>query len=232
MAGHPRVKPPQSPHDKNDDLFSLYSRPSIQNSPDWPSVKLHSPGPSVRTLNQSNGGTFRDDISSLANVSSKGLDPSVRSSVFTANMSTSPSSGHRRPSASGGSSRGKYQHPSSKKSGESETGRRRSGGSTRSSPSIRADKRPSQPGSRPGLPPLILSSCKSTIGSTVFQDDSSYHGTSLLIDNVNEDLSRQSVFTDTVLVPPFQSTPNGDVEGRSNHSSKGHQRVSTDITAM
>jgi hypothetical protein len=107
MAGYSRVKPPQSPPDNNDDLSSLYSRPSIQNSPHWPSVNLHSPGPSVRTLNQSDGGTYRDDISSLANFSSKDIDPSDRGSVFTANMSASPSSS--RPSTPSGSFRGQYQ---------------------------------------------------------------------------------------------------------------------------
>lgn len=226
MAGYSRVKPPQSPHDNNGDMSSLYSRPSIQNSPDWPSVKLHSPGPSVRTLNQSDGELYRDDISSLANFSTKGLDPSVRGSVFTANMSTSPSSSRRRPSAPSGSSREQYQHLSLEKSEES--GRRRSGGSTQSFTSIRAYKRPYQP----GLPPLVFSSRKSTIGSIVFQDNSSYHGASLLIDNVNEDLPRQSACTDIVPVPPLQSTPNGDVENRNKYSSEGYRRVSTNVTAM
>ena len=91
MAGYSRVKPPQRTHDNNDDLSSHYSRPSIQNSPDWPSIELRSPGPSVLTLNQSDGGTYRDDLSSLANVSSNGLDPSVRSSASTANMSLTSS---------------------------------------------------------------------------------------------------------------------------------------------
>jgi hypothetical protein len=218
MAGYSRVKPPQSPHNNNDDLSSLYSRPSIENSPDWPSVNLLSPGPSVRTLNQSDGGTYRDDISSLANFSSKDIDPSDRGSVFSANMSVSNS----RPSIPSGSSREQYQLLSLEKSGESG----RSGGSMRSSPSIRADKHPYQS----GLPPLVLSSHESTIGSTAFQDDSSYRSVSLLIDNVNEDLPRQSVLTDTVLVSPLQSTQNGDVEGRSKYSSEGHQPVSTTDT--
>ena len=86
-----RVNPPQRTHDNNDDLSSHYSRPSIQNSPDWPSIELQSSGPSARTLNQSDGGTYRDDLSSLANVSSNGLDPSVRSSASTANMSLTSS---------------------------------------------------------------------------------------------------------------------------------------------
>jgi hypothetical protein len=195
MAGHSH---PQSPHDDNDDLHSLYSRPSIQNSPDWPSIKLLSPGPSVRTLNQSDGGTYHDDISSLANFSCKDIDPSDRDSVFTANMSASPSSS--RPSTPNGSSREQYQPeplPPLEKSGEW----RRSGGSTQPSPSIRADKRPYQP----GLPPLVLSSRESTIGSTAFQDDSSF--------------------------PPLQSTLNGDVEGRSKYSFEGHQPVSSNETA-
>jgi hypothetical protein len=214
MASYSRVKPPQGPHDNNDDRSSLYSRPSIQNSPDWPSVKLHSPGSSVRTLNQSDGGTYRDDISSLANFSSKDTDPSDCSSVFTANMLASPSSS--RPSTPSGSFRGKYQPLPVllEKSGE----RRRNGGSTKSSRSIRADKRPHQPGS----PPLVLSSRETTIGSTTFQDDSSYRSVWLLIDYVNEDLPRQSVLT----------TPSGNVESRSKHSSEGRQPVSTNDTAM
>jgi hypothetical protein len=232
MAGYSRVKPPRTrPNDNNGDLpvSSLYSRLSIQNSPQnsphWPSDKLHSPVPSVRTLNQSDGGTYRDDIS-LANFStaSEDMDLSVRrSSVFTANMSASPSS--NRPSAPSGGFHGQYQHlpVSLEKSGES----RGSGGSTQSrpTPSIRADKRPYQP----GLPPLVLSSRESTIRSTVFQDDSSYPSVpsvSSLIDNVIEDLPRLSVSTDTVLVPPLQSTPN------SEHSSESHQLVSTNDTTM
>jgi hypothetical protein len=216
MASYSRAKP-QNPSNNNDDqsvLSSLYSRPSIQNSPDWPSVKLHSPGPSVRTLNQSDGGTYRDDISSLANLSNEDIDPSVRSSVFTANMSAFPSSS--RPSTPSGSFRGQYQPlpVSLEKSRE----RRRNGGSTKSSRSIRADKRPYQPGS----PPLVFSSRETTIGSTTFQDDSSYRSVSLLIDNVSEDLPRQSVLT----------TPNGDVESRSKYSSEGHQPVSTNDTVM
>jgi hypothetical protein len=208
MASYSRVKPPQGPRDNNDDLSSLYSRPSIQNSPDWPSIKLHSPGPSVRTLNQSDGGTYRDDISSVANLSNEDIDPSVRSSVFTASSS--------RPSTPSGSFRGQYQPlpVSLEKSGE----RRRTGGSTTSSRSIRVDKRPYQP----GLPPHVLSSRESTIGSTTSQDDSSYRNVSLLFDDINEDLPRQSVLT----------TSNGDVEGRSKYSSEGHQPVNTNDTAM
>jgi hypothetical protein len=169
MAGHySRVKPP-CPRDNNDNLSSLYSRPSIQNSPDWPSVKLRSPGPSVQTLNQSDGGTYCDDMLSLANLSNENIDPSVRSSVFTANMLAWPSS--TCPSTPSGSSRGQYQPlpVSLEKSGEW----RRVGGPTQSSPSIHAD-----------------------------------------------------------LVPPLQSTPNGDVEGRSKYSSECHQPVSTNDTAM
>jgi hypothetical protein len=220
MAGYTRVKPPQSPPDNNDDLSSLYSRPSIQNSPHWPSNTFHSPCPSDRTLNQSDGGTYQDDISLLANFSSEDIDPSVRGSVFTANMSASPSGS--RSSTPSGSFREKYQHlpVSLEQSGES----RRSGGSTQSwpTPSIRADKRPYQP----GLPPLVLSSRESTIRSTAFKDDSSDTSVSSLMVNVIEDLPRQSVLTDTVLVPPLQSTPNGE------HSSESHQLVSTNDTAM
>jgi hypothetical protein len=222
MASYFRVtKPPRSPPDNNDDLSSLYSRPSIQNSTHWPSVKSHSPGPSVRTLNQSDGGTYHDDISSLANFSSKDIDPSDRGSVFTANMSASPSSS--RPSTPSGSFRGQYQPLPVwlETSGEW----RRGGGSTQSSPSIRADKR-----LYPGLPSLGLSSRESISGSTLFQDDSSYRSVSLLIDNVNEDLPRQSVLNDTVLFPPLQSTQNSDVEGRSEYSPEGHQTVSTNDT--
>jgi hypothetical protein len=230
MAGYSRVMGPRGPrtrpHDNDDDLSSLYSRPSesIQNSPHWPSVDLHSPGPSVRTLNQSDGGMYHDDISSLANFSSKDIDPSDRGSVFTANMSASPSSS--RPSTPSGSFRGQYQPLPVwlEKSGEWE----RSGGSTQSSPSIRADKRPYQP----GLPPLVLSSREPIVGSTLFQDDSSYRSVSLPIDNDNEELLRQPVLIDTLAVPPLQSTLNGDVEGRSIYSSEGHQAVSTNDAAM
>jgi hypothetical protein len=112
MAGYSRVKPPQSSPDNNGDVVSsLYSCPSIQNSPGgWPSVQLHSPGPSVRTLNQSDDGTYRDDILSLANFSNEDLDPSVRDSVLTVNSLALPSiSPPRTPS---GSSRGQYQRPS------------------------------------------------------------------------------------------------------------------------
>jgi hypothetical protein len=228
MAGYSRVMGPRGPrtrpHDNDNDLSSLYSRPSIQNSPHWPSVNLHSPGPSVRTLNQSDGGTYHDDISSLANFSSIDIDPSDRGSVFTANISASPSSS--RPSTPSGSFRGQYQPLPAWLEKSGEWGR--SGGSTQSSPSIRADKRRYQP----GLPPLVLSSRESIIGSTLFQDDSSYRSVSLLIDNDNEELLRQPVLTDTLPVTPLQSTLNGDVEGRSIYSSEGHQAVSTDDTAM
>jgi hypothetical protein len=95
----------QPPHDDNDDLSSIYSRPSIiQNSPDWPSVRLPSPGPSVRTLNESNDGKYCDDISSLANFSCEDLD---RGSFSTANISPSPSSS--RQSTPSSSSHDQYQ---------------------------------------------------------------------------------------------------------------------------
>jgi hypothetical protein len=174
MAGYSRVKAPRTrPHDNNDDLSSLYSRPSIQNSSHWPSVNLHSPGPSVRTLNQSDGGTYRDDISSLANFASEDIDPSVRDSVLTANMSASPSS--NRPSTPSGSFRGKYQH----------------------------------------LPVSLETSGESR---------RSYSSVSSLVDNVIKDLPRQSALTDTALVPPLQSTPNGE------HSSESHQLVTSSTT--
>jgi hypothetical protein len=105
-----RVQPPQSSPDDNDDLSSLYSHPSIQNSSGgWPSVKSYSPGSSVRTLNQSDDGTYRDDIS-LANYSNEDLDPSDRDSVFTVDLSASPSI--TPPRTPRGSSRGQYQPPS------------------------------------------------------------------------------------------------------------------------
>ncbi|KAN0127697.1 hypothetical protein V8E53_014474 [Lactarius tabidus] len=60
MAGYSRVKPPQSPHDNNDELSSLYYRPSIQNSPDWPSV--NSPGHQLVSTNDTamNSGGHED----------------------------------------------------------------------------------------------------------------------------------------------------------------------------
>ncbi|KAN0135316.1 CNH domain containing protein [Lactarius tabidus] len=224
MAGYSRAKPPQSSPDNNADLSSLLSRPSTQNSTHWPSVNLLSPGPSVRTLNQSDGGTYHDDSSSLANFSSKDIDPSDCGSVFTANMSPSPFSS--RLSTPSGSSRRQYQPLPMSLERSGEWGR--SGGSTQLYPSIRADKRPYQP----GLPPLVHSSQESTIGSTAFQDDSSNRSVSLLIDNVNEDLPRQSTSIHTVLVPPLQSTPNGEVEGRSKYSSEGHRPISTNDTTI
>jgi hypothetical protein len=215
----------QPPHDDNDDLSSIYSRPSIQNSPDWPSVRLPSPGPSVRTLNESNDGKYCDDISSLANFSCEDLGLSDRGSLFTANISPSPSSS--RPSTPSSSSHDQYQPPSSENSGASDG--RRSGAFTQSSPSIRADKRSDQS----GLPLLGLSSRKSTIGSTSeFKHDGSHHGVSLLIDKFNKDLPRRSVFTDIIPVSPRSSIQNGDAEGRNEYSSEGHQPVSPNVTVM
>lgn len=210
MAGYPQRQPPQ---DDDDDLSSLFSRTSIQNSPHWPSIRLPSPGPSVRTLNESDAGNYSDDLSSLANFSCEDLDSILdRGSVFTANISRSPSSSC--PSTPS-SSYEQYQ-PSSENSGL---------GFTQSSPSIRADKRPDQA----ELPPLVLSSRKSTIGSTSeFQDDSTYHGVSLLIDDFNKNLPRQSVLTDIVPVPPRQSTPNSDAEGSNKYSAEGRQLGNTD----
>src|SRR6267378_3468610 len=68
-----------------------YSRPrsltSIQNSPDWPSVKSLSPYPSIRTLNgPDDGEDSSEDILSLANFSFADSD---RSSVLTVRL-TSP----------------------------------------------------------------------------------------------------------------------------------------------
>ncbi|KAF8263331.1 hypothetical protein EI94DRAFT_1741178 [Lactarius quietus] len=198
MAGQP-------PHDDNDDLSSLFSRTSIQNSPDWPSVRLPSPGPSIRTLNQSDDGNYPDDLSSLANFSCEDLGSSDRGSVFSANISTSPSSS--RPSTPSGSSHDQYQPLPSENSGA-------------------ADKRSDQP----GLPPLVLSSRKSTIGSTSeFQDDSSYHGVSLLIDNFGKDLPHRSVFTDIVPVPPRPKIPNGDAADRNTNSSEDRQTVRSNL---
>lgn len=213
MVGHSQGQPL---HNDDDDLSSLFSRPSIQNSPDWPSVRLPSPGPSVLTLNESDAGNYPDDLSSLANFSCEDPGSSDRGSVFTANISASPSSS--RPSTPSSNSHDQYQSVSPKNSGA------RLG---QSSPSIHADKRPDLP----GLPPLTLSSRKSTIGSlSEFQDDSSYHGVSLLVDNFNKDLARQSVFTDIVPVPPHPSIPPDDAEGRNKYSSEGHQPVGFNVT--
>ena len=214
------------PHDDNDDMCSIYSRPSIQNSPGWPSVRLPSPGPSVRTLNESNDGMYCDDISSLANFSCEDLESSDRGSVFTANVLPSPSSS--RPSTPSSSFHDQYQPPSSENSRAS--GGRRSGGFTQSPPSIHVDKRP-----RSGSPHLVLSSGKSTIGSTSeFTHESSHHGVSLLIDTFNKDLPRRPLFTDIIPVSPRPSIPNGDAEaqGINEYSPEGHQPVSPNVTAM
>ena len=199
MAGYPQRQPPQN---DDDDRSSLFSRTSIQNSPHWPSVRLPSPGPSVRTLNESDAGSYLDDLSSLANFSCDDLDFfSDRGSVLTANITGSPSSS--RPSTPSSSSHEQSQPLSSEN---------------------RADKRPDQS----VLPPLVLSSRKSTIGSTSeFQDNSSYNGVSLLIDNFNKDL-RQSVITDVVPVPPPPNIPDGDSEDRNKYSTDDHQLVSID----
>ena len=39
MAGHPRVKPPQSPHDKNDDLSEHSTNPMAERLPTRPTVR-------------------------------------------------------------------------------------------------------------------------------------------------------------------------------------------------
>ncbi|KAH9041098.1 hypothetical protein EDB85DRAFT_1886718 [Lactarius pseudohatsudake] len=203
----------QSPHDDNDDLSSLYSRPSIQNSPDWPSVRLPSPGPSFRTLNNESddGKYYLDDISSLANFSCEDTE-SDRGSVFTANISTSPS--NSRPSTPSSSSYDQYQPPSSENLGAW----RQSGGFRQSSPSIRADKGPDQ--SR--MPHSVLSSRKSTIGSTSeFKHDSPYHGVSSLVDDFEKDLPLRSEFADIIQISSRPSIPNGDDEGRREYSSDG-----------
>ena len=209
MVGHSQG---QSPHDDDDDQSSLFSRPSIQNSPDWPSVRLPSPGPSVLTLNQSDAGNYSDDLSSLANFSCEDPGSSDRGSVFTANISASPSSS--RPSTPRSNSHDQYQFPSPKNSGAPVA---------QPSPSIHADKPPDQP--------LVLSSRKSTIGSlNEFQDDGSFQGVSILVDNFNEDLARQSVFTDIVPVPPRPSIPPGDAEGRNKYSSESNQPFGPNVT--
>lgn len=203
MAAYPQRQ------DDDDDRSSLFSRTSIQNSPHWPSVGLPSPGPSVRTLNQSDAGSYPDDLSSLANFSCEELDYfSDRGSVLTVNISRSPSGS--RPSTPRSDSHEQYQQLS---------------------PENLADKRPDQP----VLAPLILSSRKSTVGSiSEFQDDSSYDGVSLLVDDFNKDLPRQQtrqvVITDVVPVPPRPSNPNGDTEDRNKKSSEDYQLVSTDAT--
>ena len=202
MAAFPPRQPPQN---DDDDLSSLLSRTFIQNSPHWPSVGLPSPGPSVRTLNQSDAGSYPDDLSSLANFSCEDLDYfSDRGSVFVANISRSPFSS--RPSTPSSDYHERYQLLS---------------------PESLSDKRPDQP----VLAPLVLSSCKSTIGSiSEFQVDSSYNSVSLPINNPNKDLPHQSVIADVVPVPPRPSTPNGDTEDRNKYSSEDHQLVSTDAT--
>ncbi len=76
-------------HNGNDDLFEtpLSHRTSIQNSPDWPSVKSLSPYPSIRTLNgPDDGEDSSEDILSLADFS---IADSDRSSVLTVRL-TSP----------------------------------------------------------------------------------------------------------------------------------------------
>ena len=213
MVGHSQGQPP---HDDDNDLSSLFSRPSIQNSPDWPSVRLPSPGPSVLTLNESHTGNYPDDLSSLANFSCEDPGSSDRGSVFTSNISASPSSS--RPSTPSSNSHDQYQSMSPKNSGEPVA---------QPFVSIHADKRPDQP----GWPPLVLSSRKSTIGSiSEFQDDSSFQGVSLLVDNFNKDLSRRSVSTDIVPVSPRPNILPGDAEGRNKYSSEDYQRVSTVTT--
>lgn len=118
MVGHSQS---QHPHDDNDDLSSLNSYPSIQNSPDWPSVRSLSPGET--TLNESNNGTYRDDISSLVNFSCDDPESSDRGSVstVTANISTSPS--NSRSSTPSLSSYDQYQSPSPENLGASGGGR-------------------------------------------------------------------------------------------------------------
>ncbi len=79
----------QLPRSHNDDLFeSPFSYlTSIQNSPDWPSVKLLSPYPSIRTLNGPDDEEDSEDILSLANFSYADSD---RSSLLTVRTLTSP----------------------------------------------------------------------------------------------------------------------------------------------
>ncbi|KAI9435974.1 RhoGAP-domain-containing protein [Lactarius indigo] len=199
----------QSPRDDDDDLSSLYSRPSIQNSPDWPSVRLPSPGPSVRTLNESDDGKrYLDDISSLANFSCDDME-SDRGSVFTSRPSTPSSSSHDQ-----------YQPPSSENSGEW-----RQRGFRPSSPSIRTNQS--------GVPHRVLSSRKSTIETTSeFKHDSSYHGVSSLVNNVEKDLPLRSESTDIIQISPRPSILNGDAKGQREYSSEGSQSIGPNVTAM
>ncbi|KAH9055706.1 RhoGAP-domain-containing protein [Lactarius vividus] len=209
------------PHGDNDDLSSLYSRPSIQNSPDWPSVRLPSPGPSFRTLNESDDRRcYLDDISSLANFSC-GDTESDRGSVLIANISTLPS--NSRPSTPSSSPYDRYQPPSPENSGAW----RQSGGFRQSSPSIREDTGPD----RSGTLHRVLSSRKSTIGSTSeFKHDSPYHSVSLPVDDFGEDLPLRSEFTDIIQISSRPSIPNGDDEGRREYSSEGPQPVGVAVT--
>ncbi|KAH9021711.1 RhoGAP-domain-containing protein [Lactarius deliciosus] len=207
MVGDIQGQPLQ---DDNDDLSSLYSRSSIQNSPDWPSVRLPSPGPSFRTLNnESDDGKYSlDDISSLANFSCEDME-SDRGSVFTVNISTSPS--NSRPSTPSSSSYDRYEPPSSENLGAW----RQSEGFRQSSPS-RADKGSDQS----GMP--RLSSRKSTIGSTSeSKQDSPSHGVSLLVDDFKKDLPLRSEFTNIIQISSRPSIPNGDDEGRREYLAEG-----------
>ena len=209
MDGH--SQPEDRPHDDNDNQSSIYSRPSILNSQGCPSVRLPSPGPSVRTLNESDGGRYYDDILSLANFSCGDLESSDGGSLFNANISSSS-----RPRTPSSSSHDQHQPPLNENMGA--TGLRR--------PLIRADKRPDQPAS----PHLILSSRKAAIGSiSEFTHDSSHlqaHlGVSLLVDDFNKDLAQRSVLTDIIPVSHRPGFTNHDVGGRNEYSSEVHQTV-------
>ncbi|KAH9164802.1 RhoGAP-domain-containing protein, partial [Lactarius sanguifluus] len=95
---------------------------------------------------------------------------------------------------------------------------RQSEGFRQSSPSIRADKGPDHS----GMPHRVLSSRKSTIGSTSeSKHDSPYHGVPLLVDDFEKDLPLRSEFTDIIQISSRPSTPNGDDEGRREYSSEG-----------
>ena len=185
------------------DLSSIYSRPSILNSPGCPSVSLPSPGPSVRTLNESDDGKYYDDILSLANFSCGDLESSDGGSLFNANISSN--SRLRTPSSS---SHDQHQPPLPENPGE--TGQRQ--------PSIRPYGKPTD---QSVSPHIKISSRQYTIAST--SDDSSHPDVSLIIENFNNDPNRQSVVTDKIPVSHRPGIPNDDAGSISEYSSEGHR---------
>src|SRR6266404_8570499 len=77
----------QPPHADSDNRSSIIS---IRNSPEWHSVRLPSPRPSVPTLNEPDEEQHRDDtISSLENFSYQQSESSDSSSVLTVHISPS-----------------------------------------------------------------------------------------------------------------------------------------------